>query len=33
MPYSPILIAHICAGPSGLLSHVEAMFIRYGLSF
>ncbi len=30
MPYSPILIGHICAGTLGLLSGAAAMFFRKG---
>jgi len=30
MPYSPILIGHICAGTSGLLSGTVAMSVRKG---
>jgi hypothetical protein len=30
MPYSPILIVHICAGTLGLLSGTAAMFFRKG---
>jgi hypothetical protein len=30
MSYSPILIAHICAGTSGLLSGTTAMSFRKG---
>jgi hypothetical protein len=30
MPYSPILLGHVCAGTLGLLSGTAAMFFRKG---